>query len=124
MNFRIVILLMILLLNACKQNESRNNAFGKYVNVYEPATTHYVELKEDSTYLHYYKKASDSSKINQGFWYFEKTRGETQIVFSNWFTYGYNAGDCNGCINYALLIEGELFFNLDVPIEMNFKKVE
>jgi hypothetical protein len=115
---------MILLLNACKPPESRNNAIGKYVNDYEPATIHYVILKEDSTYVHYYKKYGDSSRINTGKWEFEATPVRTEITFNSWMTYGYAADYLKGYSTLVYLIKGELFFSFDVPKEMNFKKVD
>ena len=45
---------------ACSES-SRDELPGKYVNTYEKDAEHYVILKPDSTFFHYYKKKTEDS---------------------------------------------------------------
>lgn len=125
MKNRIVLLLVVVILNSCNKSDIKDNVIGKYINKYEPDANHYVELKADSTFLHYYKKNNETAKENEGNWELVTTPKKTEIVFRTWKTFGFgDSTDCNGCIRFVKLIEGEMIFDYDLPHEMNFKKEE
>ncbi|MCS6820171.1 MAG: hypothetical protein NZ522_09495 [Chitinophagales bacterium] len=124
----ILILLVGMLLAACKdvkKSEDTTDVTGRYVNTFEPEADHYVDLKADSTYFHYYKKENEPAKINEGKWSLSIRPNKTEVIFREWTTFGYRGPDsCNGCLWAVKLEEGELKFNVDIRDEMNFKKEE
>ncbi len=106
---------------ACSNNDE-TTITGRYINTYEPNAIHYVELKDDSTYMHFYKN-NKTTKASKGNWNLITKAHKTEIMFSDWYSYGYDAlDDCNGCTWFVKLKNGELIFNVDLPEEMNFKK--
>lgn len=119
-----LVLIMGLLLATCKDVKKPEDITGRYVNTYEPEADHYVDLKSDSTYFHYYKKENQPAKINEGKWRLSVRSHKTEVVFREWVTFGYKGPDsCNGCLWAVKLEDEELIFNVDIPEEMNFKKV-
>lgn len=54
-----------LICSACSR-PSNEDLFGKYVNTYEKDAEHYVILKSDSSFFHYYKKNGMDAYINEG----------------------------------------------------------
>ena len=124
MSSKILIVVLIgLLLSACNSMDEQSNITGKYRNTFEPEATHYVELKTDSTFLHYYKKGNEDAQENKGTWRFIKTDKKEEIMFSTWTTFGINKQyDCNDCLRFVKIKDDELIFNVDLPSEMNFKK--
>lgn len=122
----IVLTLGIVLLYSCNRNViDTDDVTGKYINTFEPGAIHYVELKADSTFLHYYKKGTEIPQENRGAWQLLKSDKKDEIVFRTWTAFGSNKQyDCNGCIRYVKLREDEMIFNVDLPDEMNFKKEE
>jgi hypothetical protein len=87
----------LIILICCSCNLERNrNIIGRYNNEYENAAIHYVALKKDSTFFHYYKKNNDSPLVNTGKWRFDPDKNEIQ--FENWIQFGFKTGDsCSGC---------------------------
>ncbi len=121
----IMILLIGMLAAACKKNEQSDDITGRYVNTFEEDANHYVDLKADSSYFHYYKKGNMPAEINEGKWRLSIRPHKTEIVFRKWITFGYKDLDsCSGCLWAVKLENGELVFNIDLPEEMNFQKVE
>jgi hypothetical protein len=120
----IYLILGIVLLYACNRNNiDADNVVGKYINTFEDDAIHYVELKADSTFLHYYKKGEEEQQENIGSWKLLKSDRENEIVFRVWIAFGINRQfDCNGCMRFVKWVENELIFNYDLPNEMNFKK--
>lgn len=122
MRNEIILAFVVMLLFACNDN-NKDNVIGKYVNVFEPQANHYVELMADSTFLHYYKKSNETVKENKGSWKLLLTPKKTEVVFRTWKTFGYgDSTDCNGCIRFVKINNGEMIFDSDLPNEMNFKK--
>lgn len=110
--------------NTATMNKETNNIVGKYVNSYENAE-HYIVLKKDSTFTHYYKKSQETSKENKGTWSISIDAKKTEIKFDEWIDYGYtDESSCDGCYRFVRLKDGEMVFSSDLPNEMNFKKVE
>jgi hypothetical protein len=120
------LILGFLLLCSCNRNVvNTDNVVGKYINTFESDAMHYVELKADSTFLHYYKKGAEIQQENKGTWQLLKSDKKNEIVFRTWVAFGINKKyDCNGCIRYVKLMGDEMIFNVDLPNEMNFKKEE
>ena len=119
---------LIILFCSCSEGHniaSQNNLIGKYTNSFENGVIHFVELKSDSTFYHYYKNGTQDKQVNNGTWTILKTKNKTEIVFKTWVSFGINKqNDCNGCIRFVKLKGGELIFDIDLPDEMNFKKDE
>ncbi|MGH2667489.1 hypothetical protein [Flavobacterium sp.] len=111
---------------SCNTSNRKNESLlGKYFNNYENNVSHYVELKKDNTYLHYYEDKNHTVKRNIGVWKSIKRGDEIEIMFSSWIDYGYiNQPVCNGCTNFVKLENGELIFNQDLSKEVNFVKKE
>lgn len=108
----------------CKGKTDKESVIGKYVNVFEPETIHFVELRPDSTYFHYYKKNNELERINSGKWKLSIRDSKTEIIFRKWITFGYDSfnNSCFECHWAVKLEKGELIFDVDLPDEMNFKK--
>jgi hypothetical protein len=105
---------------ACSKKNS--TVIGKYVNTFEPDADHYVELKADSTFIHYYKK-NNEVKENKGVWRLSIDPEQTQIIFDTWVDFGYkDLPICDHCLRMVQLKDEELMFNVDLPNEVNFKK--
>ena len=124
---KLYILMMLLasvILSACNNLGKQSNIVGVYVNTFENNVTHYVELKKDSTFLHYYKKYDEKvAKENRGIWKLSITPEKTEIIFDPWFDFGHiNNPSCNGCLSAVELKDGMLIFNYDIPDEVNFIK--
>ncbi|TGD56836.1 hypothetical protein [Flavobacterium humi] len=118
----IMLLIMPVFIFNCNTNKNEN-LLGKYFNNYENNVLHFVELKKDNTYLHYYEGKNHTVKRNIGTWKSIKKGDEIEIMFSSWIDYGYlNEPVCNSCTNFVKLEDGELIFNQDLPKETNFVK--
>ena len=122
---RIILILGLVLTYSCDKNIINENVIGKYKNTFESNTIHYVELKPDSTFIHYYKRGEEAAKENKGIWQLSVRPKKTEIVFNTWVDFGYiDEPICNGCLRVVKLKESEMIFNVDLPNEMNFKKEE
>ncbi|GEM_PF-2298620 len=121
-------LLKLLLILSCIYSCStkKEEITGKYFNNYEKDKIHFVELKHDSTYIHYYAdRDNQNSEKNIGIWKSIKKGNEMEIMLRSWVDYGYkNDPPCNNCTFFVKLKDGELIFNQDLPYEMNFSKPE
>jgi hypothetical protein len=119
---------LIILFGSCSNGHDKtaqNNLIGKYTNSFEKGVIHFVELKPDSTFSHYYKNGTLEKQENNGTWTISKTKHKTEVVFRTWVSFGINRQyDCNRCIRFVKLKDNELIFNIDLPDEMNFKKTE
>lgn len=121
----LIIVLFGLLMSACNSKYEQKNLTGKYINTFESEAIHYVELKADSTFLHYYKKGNERAQVNKGTWKYIGTDKKAEVVFKTWTTFGVNKQyDCKECLRFVKIKDGELIFNVDLPTEMNFKKEE
>ncbi|MGN6568379.1 MAG: hypothetical protein ACTHJ0_10525 [Flavipsychrobacter sp.] len=102
----------------------KDNIVGKYINDYEKGAVHYVELYPDSTFLHYYKSSSGEFK-NKGKWTAWTDENTTKISLNEWKSFGeFKEDDCvNGCLRQVTLKNEKLVFNIDLPDEMNFRKI-
>jgi len=83
--YLIILLLSIDSFHGCRQKSCNNDIAGKYINNYMDAETHYIIIKNDSTYFHYYENKNDIVKSHSGTWrYYED---DCEILFSNWYSY-------------------------------------
>lgn len=114
------LILLFIVIYSCNIKESK--LFGKYINASEPGVTHYVELKADSTFEHFYKTA-DTTIISKGEWRYRiKDSGEQIITFLTWNSLGKHKGEqCKNCSWAVEVKDDELIFSYDSP-EMNFNK--
>lgn len=114
----------IVFLSSCKGHKDLSqNVIGKYVNAFEHNAVHFVELYDDSSFLHYYKK-NDSQFENRGHWKFRNDNGNPEISFTYWKSFGENKDQAcvNGCLAFVKMKNSELIFDGDLPDERNFKK--
>jgi len=122
------IFLFNLVLHSCNnppKSDSKSNVtlVGNYVNHYEKDVVHFVNLKNDSTYVHFYQKKGENSKESNGKWKLITNPNKNEILFYDWFDFGYiDEPTCNGCIRFVKIENGELIFSVDLPDELNFKK--
>ena len=115
-------IIMVFVLCGCKNSE---NLIGKYENTFESNVIHYVVLKKDHKFLHYYKKGNEDEKINKGVWSLEVTSKKREIKFNTWVDFGYIVGPpCEGCFKFVQIKDGEMIFSYDFPNEMNMLKTE
>jgi hypothetical protein len=120
----LILCLIAIIMNACCNNQESNVA-GKYINKFEQNAKHYIELKNDSTYLHYYKKNGELFKENLGSWCLLKSQNKIEIVLDNWTDFGYiDETSCDGCIRVVEFKNCSIIFSYDLPNEMNFYKEE
>lgn len=115
----------LLVIFSCNNEEyMKNGLVGKYYNNFEENVTHYVQLNDDNTYLHYYKNPQENiERENKGEWKFIESDKKNEIMFSDWISFGiYEKEGCSGCLWSVKLKKGELFFSLDLREEMNFYK--
>jgi hypothetical protein len=125
LNRIIIIIFTGLFLSACNSMNEQIDFTGKYRNTFEPEATHYVELKADSTFFHYYKNGDEPALENKGYWRTSVRPQKTEIIFDTWVDFGYkDEAACNGCLRAVKIENSELIFNVDLPSEMNFKKEE
>lgn len=128
LSFFLIIILFSCIIYSCnlkrqERVENRYDVIGKYENTFDRDASHYVELKADSTFIHYYKKADEQPKENRGIWSLLITTKKTEVKFDTWIDYGYkDESSCNGCYKYIQLVDGEMIFSYDLPNEMNFVK--
>lgn len=121
---KIFLIIFIFLYSCRSEKKDVTGVIGKYINSYEADASHYVELKSDSSFFHFYKKGSDTERINEGKWSSKEKNGFIEITFNTWTTFGYDNGEgCPHCLWSVKLKNDELIFNIDLPIEMNFKKI-
>src|SRR5688572_28123689 len=115
-----LILILGLLVCACTTKKS-NEILGKYVNEFDKESIHYVILKPDSTYLHYYKK-NDQEQKNTGKWRFELlSNSRNVIIFHDWVSYGIKTEiSCDGCMYGTDLADNEIVFSEDLAEKVNF----
>lgn len=119
---------------ACSES-SRDELPGKYVNTYEKDAEHYVILKPDSTFFHYYKKKGQEAHVNEGTYKRISKRFAINII--GWDELGecvyYSTENNTGDRHLAMEIyfdtwDQELEFDLNYPDasskEVNFKKVK
>lgn len=112
--------LAVIFLIACKQAKKDRDIIGRYINTYEIDAVHYVDLRADNTFLHYYKKMHNEAKVNEGKW---EQASDSEIAFREWVTFGFTGPDaCFKCLWIVKVSNGELVFNSDIREEMNFKK--
>jgi hypothetical protein len=118
----VLTIVTIILLSCNRDSPSNTNIVGKYVNTFERDAIHYIVIRPDSTFLHYYKKG-ELMQENSGVWDISVAQNDTEIVFKTWKSFGYaKRSDCETCIRFVRLVKGSLIFNVDVPSEMNFQK--
>lgn len=126
MKNKLLILIVLPILFSCNSNNQKGNTssmIGKYINTFEKDAIHFVELKADSSFIHYYKKGKALHKENKGIWSVIESPKKIEIKFDTWIDYGYtNISTCNGCIRFVKVRDGELIFSYDLPDEMNFIK--
>lgn len=125
--FILYIVLGVIMIGCNNENKSTTNdssiVVGKYINTYEPNVVHYVEIKKDSTYLHYYKKANEVALENSGKWKLVHGKTKTEVIFNSWIDYGYEDEPvCNKCLRAVKFENNELIFSVDLPDELNFIK--
>lgn len=86
----------------------------------EKDASHYVELKTNGEFLHFYKKG-ELELQNIGKWHFNREKCE--VLFSRWKSYGdYQDKNCiNGCSAFVKVKNETLLFSFDLK-EMNFEK--
>lgn len=119
---------------ACSES-SRDELPGKYVNTYEKDAEHYVILKTDSTFFHYYKKNGQEAHVNEGT--YKRISKGFAIFIDGWDELGecvyYSTEKNTGTRNIMMKIyfdtwDQELEFDLIYPDasskEVNFKKVK
>lgn len=119
---KITLLSIILFLFKCKRNNCQQyEIIGKYYNNYEKNVDHYVELKIDSTFVHYYNDKKNNVRKNIGTWKLSSRKDRIEIIFNSWREYGYeNNPKCDGCIFFVRLEDGKLIFDEDLDKELNF----
>lgn len=102
---------------------SKEILVGKYVNKYETAAEHYVVLKPDSSYFHYYKLDTVERK-QSGKWNLSKlSNGGSALTFYDWISFGPQTGiSCNGCAFVTDLAGKEIVFSQDLAEKVNFYK--
>lgn len=125
MRNKLITLYLLSVLTSCNniRESNTNKLLGKYINTFEQDAIHYVELKSDSTFVHYYKKGHTPNKVNKGIWSQIGAPPKNEIKFDTWIDYGYkNEPSCNGCLRFVKVVNGVMIFNFDLPNEMNFTK--
>lgn len=119
-----LILYIFIFIISCNNDNINHNAVGKYVNAYDSESIHYVELRSDSTFIHFYKKSNIISE-NTGYWKLLKFKNKTEVVFRTWKNFGYEKSiKCNDCVRFVILKNNELIFDYDLLNEMNFRKMK
>lgn len=115
--FRVLVILSsILVFIACGE---RKSIFGRYSNTFDTLAIHYVDLRGDSTFYHFYKRDS-TELMNSGQWSWGK---KNKVWFNEWRHFGgIEDESCEGgCIRgVEFRNENELVFSYDLPNEMNF----
>lgn len=108
---------LITLLFSCKK-KCDEVAVGKYYNRYLDDVVHYVSLRKDLSYLHYYKDADGVEKSHSGTWQFDRI--DCEVMLENWTSYGDYSISCNDCTLFVNLWDGELVFSYDTKRQSNF----
>ncbi len=119
---------------ACSKS-SRVELTGKYVNTYEKDAEHYVILKSEGTFFHYYKKKGMEAHVNEGT--YRRISKGFDIYIKGWDELGecvyYSTKNNTGSRGVGMEItfdtwDQELEFDLNYPDasskEVNFKKVK
>ncbi len=129
-----ILIIIGLILSSCTSNYPQNfTVFGKYTNTSDKTTVHYVEVKSDSTYIHYYKRANAPALINSGTCVIDQfdlpKTNNINIIFSNWKTFDVLLTDTQNYSSKEIIKggivrpNGVLLFHPDLD-EFNFKKQE
>lgn len=103
--------------------EEKKTIFGRYSNTFDTLAIHYVDLKGDSSFYHFYQKDS-IELVNTGRWSWGQ---KNKVWFHKWKPFGVIEDESckDGCIRgVELKNENELVFSYDMPKEMNFYKQE
>jgi antitoxin component YwqK of YwqJK toxin-antitoxin module len=79
-----IVLLLLLFVVVCGYTSCQESIYGKYYNIEDEKAVHYVDLKEDGTFFHYYKK-DKIERSHSGKW----TQDDNKININNWEEYSY-----------------------------------
>ena len=103
--------MFILFLSSC-DNSCDEDLVGKFYNLASVKEEHYIELKKDSTYVHFYKDSSAKIHSHSGNWKF--VRDECELVLINWTSFGKFLTPCDSCIKIVQISGKELLFSYDL----------
>ena len=108
---------------SCK-NSNDTSIEGKYYNEFENNAIHFIDLKKDSSFVHYYlNKANGEELEHKGTWNKRATKkDEIKISFKNWEDFGPYSDNKKTLIRSVKLDGNELVFSYDLRKEMNFHK--
>jgi hypothetical protein len=124
--YRIVSLFLFLtiLFSGCTNRTcSTELIVGKYFNYFEDNSTHYIEIRKDSTYVHYYESEIGKRKVNTGRWSHSNRSNKCKVSFKKWIDFSNKSDNSNFEKSWVVeLYKDELIFDYDLPKERNFKK--
>lgn len=124
MKYILILLLGATFLYACNPKAPQNIA-GKYSNAFESNVVHYVELKPDSTFIHFYSRKNEPAQQNTGTWKLFNDGKEIEIMFNGWTDLGYQFMPmCDGCLKATKLENEKLIFNADHQAATSFSKAK
>lgn len=113
-----VINLIIILIQACG---SHLNISGKYMNKNDPKVINYLQLNNDMTYVHFYKK-NNITFSQKGTWEYQKEPYEAIDLFQ-FCNYNENGENYKKFGIYTLIIDGKrLNTGFDGNNESSFEK--
>lgn len=106
------------------ENNSGENIEGKYYNEFEKNVVHYVELKQDGSFIHFYTNKENGEELeHKGTWSKRVTKKDKiKVSFKNWEDFGPYADKEKILIRSVELDDDELVFSYDLRKEMNFYK--
>lgn len=106
------------------ENNSDTSIEGKYYNEFEKNAIHYIDLKKDSSFVHYYLNKVNGEEVeHKGTWSKRVTKkDEIKVSFKNWEDFGPYADNKKTLIRSVKLDGNELVFSYDLRKEMNFYK--
>jgi hypothetical protein len=119
---------LITMLTSCGGNSkimNSNDVIGKYINIYEPNSDHFVELFANGTFNHQYN-GEEGDFENKGIWKLHQHGDKVEISFDSWKSYGKGKDNlCSGCcLSFVVFKNDVLVFDVDLPMERNFEKVK
>ena len=79
-------ILSTLIFISCNSSNEKSNLFGRYKTKHNKGEE-YIELKSDSTYLHYFKRNTNEIR-DSGKWRFELRKNESDhLILEDWKSY-------------------------------------